>query len=82
MPLCDKNTNISWKKPPIGFVSLENTNTILRINTNGHANIVYCMKKKVYLTMLEFMFDINYFLKYNLICTYKGEKPYGYGKNL
>lgn len=27
MPLCDKNTNISWKKPPIGFVSLENPNT-------------------------------------------------------
>ena len=41
MPLCDKNTNISWKKPPIGFVSLENPNTSfnrirsIRMNKNG-----------------------------------------------
>lgn len=41
MPLCDKNTNISWKKPPIGFVSLENANTSfnrirsIRMNKNG-----------------------------------------------
>ena len=41
MPLYDKNTNISWKKTPIGFVSLENPNTSfnrirsIRINKNG-----------------------------------------------
>lgn len=41
MPLYDKNTNISWKKPPIGFVSLENPNTSfnrirsIRMNKNG-----------------------------------------------